>query len=316
MNTKNKNLIQDTLTNPIMIFLLALLCNMLWGSAFPAIKIGYQILAIPADSSSTQILFAGCRFTLAGLLTIILGSIGNRKMLIPGKASFKRIAMLSLFQTILQYICFYIGLAHTSGVKASILEGINVFIAIFIAAYLFKQEQITTRKLAGSLLGFLGIILININGNNLEFSFHLNGELMIILATIAYGVSSSLIKVYGKSDNPIMLSGYQFFFGGLVMIILGIASGGHMDTLSFKGIGVLFYLALVSAVAYTLWALLLKYNTVSKITVFGFTNPIFGALLSALLLKENGQSFGIKEIIALALVCIGIIIVQKKDVET
>lgn len=313
---KNSNQKHNILTNPATIVFLALLCNGLWGSAFPAIKIGYQLFEIPADASSTQILFAGCRFTLAGILTILIGSLNEKKWLMPKKESFKRIAVLALFQTILQYICFYIGLAHTSGVKASILEGVNVFVAIFIAAFLFKQEQLTSKKLVGSLLGFMGIVLINIDGNNLEFSFHLNGELMIVLSTIAYGISSSLIKVYGKEDNPILLSGYQFLFGGLVMIIIGGLSGGHMDTISGKGIGILLYLALVSAVAYTLWALLLKYNPVSKITVFGFTNPIFGALLSAFLLSESSQPFGTKEIIALAFVCIGIFIVQKKDAGT
>lgn len=307
--TDNKHI----LTNPFFIIFFALLCNALWGSAFPAIKIGYSLFHIPSDSSNSQILFAGCRFALAGMLTILIGSIGSRKLLLPHKTSLKKIATLSLFQTILQYICFYIGLAHTSGVKASILEGVNVFVAIFIAAILFHHETITGKKILGSLLGFMAIILINMNGSTLELSFHVNGELMIILSTVAYGISSSLIKLYGKEDNTVMLSGYQFLFGGIVMCIIGGITGGRIDTITVPGILMLLYLALVSAVAYSVWALLLKYNPVSKISVFGFTNPIFGALLSALLLKENGQTFGMKEILALLLVSIGIIIVQKEN---
>ncbi|MGN0439016.1 MAG: DMT family transporter [Lachnospiraceae bacterium] len=304
------------LTKPAFIIFFALLCNGLWGSAFPAIKIGYELFDIPSSSSNSQILFAGCRFALAGILTIILGSMGQRKLLLPKKESYKRITCLSLFQTILQYICFYIGLAHTSGVKASILEGVNVFVAIFIAAFIFHHETITWKKILGSALGFLAIILININGSTMEFSFHINGELMIILSTVAYGVSSSLIKTYGTKDNTVMLSGYQFFFGGIVMCIIGLLTGGQIETITVKGLLLLLYLALVSAVAYSVWALLLKYNPVSKITVFGFTNPIFGAILSALLLKEAGQTFGIKEIIALILVSVGIIIVQNQKMRT
>ena len=55
----------------------------------------------------------------------------------------------------------------------------------------------------------------------------------------------------------------------------------------------------------------MHHNNVSKVAVFGCLNPVFGAILSALILKESGQSFGIKEVIALVLISGGICIVQK-----
>lgn len=71
----------------IVVWLGALLCCALWGSAFPGIKIGYQMFAIGAEDVATQILFAGCRFTLAGIFTILFGSIVNRKILIPQRSN-------------------------------------------------------------------------------------------------------------------------------------------------------------------------------------------------------------------------------------
>ena len=68
----------------------------------------------------------------------------------------------------------------------------------------------------------------------------------------------------------------------------------------------LIYMALISAVAYTLWGILLKYNPVSKVSIFGFTNPVFGVILSAIILRE-GNVFGMKDLIALVLVSIGIL---------
>lgn len=306
---------KSILQRGIVVCLIASLCNLLWGSAFPGIKIGYQLFHIDAADTSTQILFAGLRFALAGILTIAFGSITSRYILLPGKGSFKRIAILSLFQTILQYLCFYVGLAHTTGVKASILEGANVFVAIFVAAILFRQEKLTWIKLVGSMLGFVGIVLVNVNGDasnlGLDTSFKLNGEGLILLSTVAYAVSSSFIKVYGKEDNSVMLSGYQFLFGGVVMIACGFTMGGRIPSWSIEGVAILLYLALVSAVAYTLWAILLKNNPVSKVAVYGFMNPVCGVILSRLLLREQGQAFGIKEVIALALISLGIYIVQK-----
>lgn len=300
------------LSRPFSVALLATMCCILWGSAFPAIKLGYQWFAIPSEATSTQIVFAGCRFTLAGILTVVIGSVLAGKALMPKKESLKKIAILSVFQTSLHYFCFYVGLANTTGVKSSILNGISVFVAIMIAALVFKQEKLTAVKVLGSVLGFVGIILVNLNGSGLDFSFQIRGEGMIILSTVCYGISSALIRMYGKDENPVVLSGYQFALGGMVMVCIGYLTGGRLQTWSAKGIGILIYLAFVSAIAYTVWSLLLRHNDVSKVAVFGCLNPVFGAILSALILKESGQSFGIKEVIALVFISGGIFIVQKK----
>ena len=142
---------------------MAMICCALWGSAFPCIKIGYQLFQIEGNDVSSQLLFAGYRFTLAGLLTILIGSLMNRRPLLPQKPSWLRIIKLSLFQTVIQYLFFYVGLAHTTGVKASIIEASNVFVAILIASLIFRQEKLDKHKIIGCIAGFAGVVLININ---------------------------------------------------------------------------------------------------------------------------------------------------------
>ena len=95
------------------------------------------------------------------------------------------------------------------------------------------------------------------------------------------------------------------------MILAGLAMGGRLNTATFQGILLLLYMAFISAGAYTLWSLLLKYNPVSKVAVFGFCTPIFGVILSAVILGES-TSFQLKTLIALMFVCVGIIIVNYK----
>ena len=90
----------------------------------------------------------------------------------------------------------------------------------------------------------------------------------------------------------------------------GDVMGGHITKVTPSGIGLLVYLALVSAVAYSLWGILLKYNPVSRVTVFGFMNPVFGVLLSALLLGETDQASGILGLLSLLLVSVGIYVVN------
>ncbi|MDD3219179.1 MAG: DMT family transporter [Lachnospiraceae bacterium] len=288
----------------------ALICCALWGSAFPCIKIGYELFSIPSDSVASQILFAGYRFTLAGMLAILFGSVLSRKLLFPKKNSWIKIGKLSMLQTVAQYLFFYVGLAHTSGVKASIIEGVNVFIAILVASLIFKQERLNAQKLVGCIIGFAGVVIINLTGNGLDMNMSFLGEGFIFFSTVAYAFSSVYLKRYSQEENPVVLSGYQFVFGGVVMIVCGLAAGGEVHGFTMQSMGMLIYLAFISAMAYSLWGILLQYNPISRVAVFGFMNPVFGVILSALLLGEGSQAAGMKSVVALILVCAGIYIVN------
>lgn len=310
MNTQ-----KNFLSRPAVVLFGALICCALWGSAFPCIKIGYKMMHIASSDTASQILYAGCRFTLAGILAVFLGSLTQRQFLLPTKASLPHILELSLLQTILQYLFFYIGLAHTTGVKASIIEAVSTFVAIFVAGFLFHQEKVTAQKMFGCLVGFAGVVLVNVAGNGMDLHFTVNGDGSILLSTVAYAFSSVFMKRFSVQDNPVMLSGYQFILGGIVMAVCGFFMGGHLSGFTLPAFAMLFYLAAISAVAYSLWGLLLKYNPISKVAVFGFMNPVIGVLLSAVLLNEK-DSLGFSSIAALLLVCTGIYIVNKAPKET
>ena len=73
----------------------------------------------------------------------------------------------------------------------------------------------------------------------------------------------------------------------------------------------LVYMGLISAVAYTVWGILLQHNPVSRVTIFNFMTPLFGVLLSAVFLGEWQQAFSPRTLIALVLVCLGIYVVNR-----
>ena len=98
------------------------------------------------------------------------------------------------------------------------------------------------------------------------------------------------------------------------MILVGLISGGNIVISSMSGLAVLIYLSFLSAVAYSLWGILLKYNPVSRVTVFSFTIPVFGVALSNLLLTEAGNVEPVNLIVTLLLICSGVFILNfKKD---
>lgn len=299
--------------NSWIVCLIAIFCNILWGSAFPSVKMGYIYFAIHAEDTAAQILFAGCRFFFAGLFVILFCSVVQKKVALPKKADLFGITVTGCVQTVLQYCFFYIGLAHTSGAKSSILTATNVFFGILIACLLVKSEVLTYQKIIGCLIGFFGVVLINLSNKEVTPSWTNIGDIAILLSSISNAMAAVLIKKFSQKTNPALLNGYQFLFGGTVMIIGASIFGGRFPSICLPGIAVLAYLSFLSACAYTLWSILLRYNPVTKVTIYGFTNPIFGVLLSVYILKEN-TAFGIRCVLSLIFVCAGIIIVNSTRV--
>ncbi len=293
--------------------LLASVSCFLWGSALPGVKIGYDWFQIASGDTATQILFAGCRFFLAGIFVILFGSFITGGFLRPRGEEWKHAALISLFQTILQYLLFYIGLARTAGTKASIIVGSNVFIAILTASLIFRQEKLSRRKMLGCVIGFAGVVLIHLTPGGMSLAMSFGGEGLVLLSTVAYAFSSVIMKKYSKTDNPVMLSGYQFFIGGIVMMTVGFLMGGRMSLPCVKAALMLLYLAFASAMAYTIWSQLLKYNPVSRVAVFCFMTPVFGVILSAILLHESEQISLVQGAAALILITVGIVISHREN---
>ncbi|MBR3681113.1 MAG: DMT family transporter [Clostridia bacterium] len=292
-------------TNPVFVTLAAIFCCALWGSATPFIKTGYRLM-FPAggpDLPST-ILFAGIRFALAGLLTVVIYSVARRRLLLPKRESLGIIGLISVFQTIIQYFFFYVGLANTTGAKGTILSGSSSFFAIIISCIFFKQERLTVKKIIACIVGFAGIIAVNLNG--LDFSMNLLGDAFVLFSGVSLGISSVLMKKFSGREDPVVISGYQFMLGGAVMAVVGFAFGGRVDLSSPVGVLVLVYLSALSAVAYALWGVLLKHNPVSKVTIFSFTTPVFGVILTKLMLPDESQIHILNLLISLLLVALGV----------
>lgn len=290
----------------------AVAANLLWGSAAPCIKLGYRLFQVGSEDAMSQILFAGIRFTLAGVLTVLLGSLLRRRLLLPKRGSGGMIFALAMVQTVIQYVFFYIGLSHAPGFKGSILSPTSTFFALLIAAFVFRQEKLTGRKLLGCLIGFAGVVLVSLGGT-VGGAVRLDGEGFLILAAASYGLSSVLIKRFSAREDPVVLSGWQFVLGGTLMTAAALLLGGHLDAVSPGAWALMAYLGFVSAAAYTLWSLLLQRHPVSRIMVFSFLNPVFGVFLSALLLDEGKILDLPRCLLAMALVCLGVWIVNRPE---
>lgn len=297
-------------TNRKNIVFLAAICCALWGSAFPAVKIGYSMFNIPGEDIATKLIFAGIRFAMAGIFVLISQVALGKKLFSFSKTDTKEFVVLGIIQTTLQYIFFYIGMAYTTGVRGSIINGTGTFFSIILAHFIYKNDKIDFNKIVGCIIGFLGVIIVNLDGSNLmETSFKFKGEGFIMLSALMLSISSIYSKKVTRNKDASIVTGYQLFIGGIILIVLGLVFGGILTGFTIKSSLLLIYMALISSVAFAIWTQLLKYNKVSTICVFNFLIPIFGSALSAIVLGDD--IFNVKILIALILVCMGIFLVYK-----
>lgn len=290
------------------ILLPAAVCTFLWGSAFPFIKLGYAAFAVEGPFS--QILFAGLRFALAGLLLLAVLTVRGRRVPVPPKGSRLSVLRLGLVLTAGQYFFFYLGLANTTGVRGSIIQGMGTFLTVVLAHFWFHGkdgDRMTGRKALGCIVGLLGVVLANFEGTQGGFSF--SGEGLMLLATVLFAVGSLFSKDVTKTVDPFCATGWQLLLGGLVLTLVGLFGGGRLCApASFSGWGIFLYLAALSSVAFAIWTRLLQKFAAGRVAVYNFLTPLFGVLLSACLLGESLS--GVQIVLALLLVCLGIVLVN------
>ena len=200
------------------------------------------------------------------------------------------------------------------GMKMFEIESINTGDQLLFAAYLFRLEKMNLRKILGCLLGFSGIIIQNITGLMGGVHMTLLGEGLILLSATISSMASSTSKIFTRKINPVTLSGYQFMVGGALLSAIGFLAGGTIKakTITNSSLILFVYLALISTIAYTIWTILLKYNEVSHVSIYGFMNPVFGVLFSAIFLKEY-KDLGFNYLVALIIISVAIILINKPE---
>ena len=295
------------LTNIFFVSGTALFCTILWGTAFPAIKIGYRLFEISNTDTPSILIFAGARFALAGIIVLSIGFMRNPKAMLLHKKDILPVGILGFFQTFMQYLLLYIGLLKVSGTKSSLLTSVAAFGSVILSAIFFKSDKLTFRKILGCLVGISGIVVITMSGGSLG-GFSLMGDGLVILSNLSGAFGNVISKKISPDRDPVQISGWQLTFGGSALIMTGLIFGGKLTFYNIQCILILLYLAFMAGIAFMLWTMLLFHNPVSKVAVFNLFIPVFGTMWSGLFLGEN--IFTPINLISLLLVCSGVFLVN------
>lgn len=300
-------------TNKYSVVILSILACILWGSAFPSLKVSYSILEIENSGAFIKMLFASYRFMLASfmLFIFIILKSGIKRLKLKRRDYF-HLLTLGLIQTFAQYAFFYNGLAKTTGVKASILVTSGIFFTVIASHFIYNDDKLNKVKSFGLLLGITGVIIININRGNLNFIFNFTGEGFIIMTGVMSTIAILYVKYLSKNMDIMIITAYQMFFGSVTLFLIAL-SGSKLEAINFnlKSGFLLIYLAFISAAAFGLWYSLIKFNKVGYITIYKFIVPVSGVFLSAIFIITETVSFN--AVFALVLVSLGIVIINMPE---
>lgn len=300
------------LTNRYSVIAISIFCSILWGSAFPVLKVSYEEIGLRADDLYGKVIFAGMRFFVAAIFLFLLIKWVIKIPIKVNKKVLLELFILGMLQTALQYFFFYNGLAYTSGMKGSVLSSISTFFVVLFAHFIYTDDKIDTNKMLGLILGFGGIIIANLGkegGDSFSLSFSFMGEGFMILSGIVSAWGTFIAKRLSKDIHPFLVTAWQMLLGATVMLLFGMnQSSINFMTFTPKAWILFLYSAFLSAVAFALWYALLKYNKAGEVTIYQFMIPVSGSLLSALFIP--GEMLTIQLFLGLLMVTVGIIAIN------
>lgn len=293
--------------NPTWVVVFALTAAIAWGWAFPLIKVGFNAFGITTDMTGSKMLFAGLRFAAAGLIVLSVARCSGRSFKASATSDWWFILSFALMNTTLHYFFFYIGMSHSEGSRAAILNSLSTFLVVLLACVCFRSDKLTSRKILGCAIGFGGILTLNLGGTE-SGSFTWLGDGMIILNAICSALSGLMTRGLSRRVDVFVGTGYSLTIGGMLLIIPGLALGGMLPHVNYFGIVCLLLLIAISAVGFALYNKLLSCNPVGKVAIYNSLIPIVGAVTSCLCL---GETFHLKYALAGVLAALGIYIINK-----
>lgn len=304
---------QTLFQRPLWAALFAFTAAFLWGWAYPFIKLGFDEFDITAEMTGSKMLFAGIRFFISGVIILSIAKLTHRSFSFKEQARdsvfFSSLFLLAftLLNTTLHYAAFYIGLSHSQGSRAAILNSLSVFVLVLLACVFFKSDKLTFRKMVGCAIGFGGILSLNLGGEG-SGSFTFLGDGMIILNALCGAFAGLMTRGVNKRVDVFVGTGYSLGVGGALLVVPGLILGGTLPHVTLLGLFYLLMLIAISTIGFTLYNKLLTCNPVGKIAIWNSLIPVVGAVTSCLCLAEEFQW---KYAVAATLTTVGIYIINK-----
>lgn len=274
------------------VFFPVLLCALLWGSAFPCIKLVY----LHWEELGAEVglfdrwLFAGVRFAVAGGALLLLA----KQPLLEWKETPKRyLVLLSLGQTLFQYLFFYLGLSLASGSLAALMASTGSFWWMLLAPVMLGAAWPRWRQWLGLIVGAIGVSLA-VYAPGSGAGNPLLGAFFIMLSTFCGSVGVVIFSKIKPTMGSRAATGFSLFLGGVGLCLLGVPSWENWGQLFDAYVWMMtLWLAFVSATAFAVWNHISTLYPVPLLASCRFLIPICGVLQSLYFLEGESAGWGL-----------------------
>ncbi|WP_439138014.1 DMT family transporter [Roseicyclus sp.] len=210
----------------------------------------------------------------------------------------------------IEFICLFVALDLTTVTRSAIIfYSMPLWLAL-IAHVLIPGERITGQKGAGLVLAFAGVVLALVLRGGSEGAGALLGDLCALVAAIAWAAIAALAKASRLREvRPEMQLVWQLAVSLPLLAVAAFAFGPFLrdpDWIHWAGLG--FQIVVIVSAGFLLWLWLLSIYPSASVAAFSFLSPVFGVALGWLLL---GESVGGEILLALALVVVGLIMINR-----
>ena len=259
----------------------ALFCSLLWGSAFPCIRLAHRYF--DSEPLANHIAFAGIRFTFAGILALIfLKNIKHNFKVCPKKG----LLITALFQVVFQYILFYWGLKLAPAVLGAILVSTGSFWWVLLAPIVDKNESISLKQFSCLIIGFIGVCVCVFTksggGENTYSGF------LFIASSLCGVVAALMVRPINKKVPATFLSGFSLLIGGFILCLINPqATIKLIQGFNTPLVLITCWLAIVSAAAFGLWYYLITLFDVPRLSGYRMLIPVCGVFESVIFLADE-----------------------------
>lgn len=276
-----------------------LLLASLWGPSFLFIKVA--VAEVP------PVTLAALRIVLAAVtLYIFLLIRGSRFK--KSAAFWKHVAITGFFAQSLPFILISWGEIYIDSALASILNGLTPLFTVILANFMIADEKMNLQKITGTVLGFVGLIVLLSPNFTSDIKVSSWGILAITLAAASYGMGMVYTRIYLKGTPPMHAPASQLLIASIYMIPFALWMDGplNISALSFNALGSVLILAIFgTAIAYVVYFRIIENTTASFLSMVTYLLPIFGVVLGVTFLDE---SISVETIIGAICILVGLMI--------
>ncbi|MET1413320.1 DMT family transporter [Roseibium sp. HPY-6] len=274
----------------------------LWSSSYTAIKIGVQSL-------DPVLLVAGRLLIGAFFLYAVLKM--SRMRLSGRLEDWMHYGVSGLLGSAIPFLLISYGEQTVDSALASILMGIAPVTTVFMASFVFADEQLTRRIVLGLVCGIAGIVLLVGPGALAQLGGDLPAQLSILAAALCYGVTTIYVRRFVKRAPLEMAAGSTIVAAGAITA-MAVFSGIDPAAveLNATSVGTVVYLGLFStALATLIYFQLVPRLGATRMSQVNFAVPVGGALIGVTVLSETIMTH---QLAALAVILVAIFLVTGK----